>query len=153
MISSASCMCVTMPSPGSPKTPLLPTDSLGLGSKKLEELAHNASDQVYGQSDEGPYQSLRQACTAVSTCIRKVALAMENGEYDFDGTQDKQIVPPIEVRSQTVKSELNDSENMKFKLESREENIVELRKQLKLKVDLKCIQVYLQSIVGIRSSA
>ena len=42
---------------------------------------------------------------------------------------------PVEVRSQTVKSEFVESENLKYKMESREEDMLELKKQLKLKVD------------------
>ena len=47
------------------------------------------------------------------------------------------MVPPVEVRSQTVKSEFVESENLKYKMESREEDMLELKKQLKLKVDVR----------------
>ena len=47
------------------------------------------------------------------------------------------MVPPVEVRSQTVKSEFVESENLKYKMESREEDMLELKKQLKLKVDAR----------------
>ena len=33
----------------------------------------------------------RMSCTAVVEFEKKLALAMENGEYDFDGTQDKMV--------------------------------------------------------------
>ena len=33
----------------------------------------------------------RQACTAVSLYMKKMATAMENGEYDFDGTQERKV--------------------------------------------------------------
>ena len=33
----------------------------------------------------------RQSAGAVSNTTKKLALAMENGEYDFDGTQEKPV--------------------------------------------------------------
>ena len=33
----------------------------------------------------------RTASKAVQDAMRKIAVAMENGEYDFDGTKDKQV--------------------------------------------------------------
>ena len=44
------------------------------------------------------------------------------------------VVPPVDVRSHTFKSEFAESENLKYKLESRDEDLMELKKQLKLKV-------------------
>ena len=35
------------------------TDAEGLMPKKLEEIAYQASDKVYGKEDTGPYECLR----------------------------------------------------------------------------------------------
>ena len=32
-----------------------------------------------------------EASKTVSAAIKKIAVAMENGEYDFDGTKEKQV--------------------------------------------------------------
>ena len=45
-----------------------------------------------------------------------------------------QPVPPVVARSKFVKSEFADSENMKYKLENKEEEVKELKKQLRIKV-------------------
>ena len=40
---------------------LLIPENPGLGAKKLEEVAYQASDKVYGKDDAGPYDCLRWA--------------------------------------------------------------------------------------------
>ncbi len=44
-----------------------------------------------------------------------------------------QVAPPIETRANIVKSMLSDTENLKHKLESKDEDLKELKKQLRLK--------------------
>ena len=38
-----------------------------------------------------PVTYCRASCQEVSAIVKKIAVAMENGEYDFDGTQDKVV--------------------------------------------------------------
>ena len=45
-----------------------------------------------------------------------------------------QPVPPVMSRASTVKSEIADSENMRYKLENKEEDLRDLKKQLRMKV-------------------
>lgn len=45
-----------------------------------------------------------------------------------------QTATPANERAQTMKNEIKDAENLKFKLESKEGDILELRKAMKLKV-------------------
>ena len=33
----------------------------------------------------------RKSCTDVANTVKKIAVAMENGEYDYDGTQEKVV--------------------------------------------------------------
>jgi dynactin 1 len=109
------------------------TDALGLPAKKLEELAYSASDKVYGKDDTGPYEILRSNITSVAGLIKQLATAMENGEYDYDGTQEKKPISPVTSRAMAVKAVISDTENMKLRLEKKEEDVIELKKQLKLK--------------------
>ena len=49
------------------------SDGEGLFAKKLEELAYQASDKIYGKEDNGPYECLRWVLrTAVSLLNVKV---------------------------------------------------------------------------------
>ncbi|KAL3863717.1 hypothetical protein ACJMK2_005462 [Sinanodonta woodiana] len=108
-------------------------DAEGLMAKKLEEISYQASDKVYGKEDTGPYECLRTSFGIVVGTMNKLASAMENGEYDFDGTSEKKPVPPVVMRAKAVKSQIADIENMKFKLESKEDDVKELKRQIKLK--------------------
>ncbi|KAH3855897.1 hypothetical protein DPMN_098472, partial [Dreissena polymorpha] len=118
---------------GSVQQAALLTDTEGLMPKKLEEIAYQASDKVYGKEDTGPYECLRLSFGVVVGTMNRTANAMENGEYDFDGTVDKRPVPPVVLRSNTVKAQISDIEALKVKMENKEESIKELKKQLKIK--------------------
>ncbi|KAK3094997.1 hypothetical protein FSP39_008880 [Pinctada imbricata] len=109
------------------------TDSEGLMPKKIEEIAYQATDKVYGTEDNGPYDTLRASFGKVVGTMNKLANAMENGEYDFDGTHDRTPIAPVVLRAKTIKSQFGEMENMKHKLESKEEDMKDLKLQLKLK--------------------
>ncbi|XP_052772029.1 dynactin subunit 1-like isoform X2 [Mya arenaria] len=108
-------------------------DTEGLLPKKLEELAYQACDRVYGKDDTGLYDCLKMSFGIVVGTMNKTANAMENGEYDFDGTVDKKPVPPAILRANMVKAAVSDIESLKLKLDGRDEAVRELKKQLKLK--------------------
>ncbi|XP_046576872.1 dynactin subunit 1-like isoform X2 [Haliotis rubra] len=108
-------------------------DAEGLMPKKLEELAYQATDRVYGKEDNGPYECLRHSFGIVVGTMNKLANAMENGEYDFDGTRDMTVVPPVKQRANTVRSQIADIEVMKFKMDAKDDDMKELKKQLRLK--------------------
>lgn len=100
------------------------------------------------------------SCTKVLDVVKKLAQAMENGEYDFDGTQEKRVsitsypscarpvtlhwnsvsngllqpMPPVMNRAISVKQQMNDTEKMKSRLDDKDEMIRDLKTQLKLKV-------------------
>ena len=42
----------------------------------------------------------RGAVTSVTAILKKVAMAMENGEYDFDGSRDAKVTIETGTRSQ-----------------------------------------------------
>lgn len=109
------------------------TNNEGVKPKQMEELAYEGTDKVYGKEDSGPYECLRLSFGTVVGTMNKVANAMENGEYDFDGTHDKKTQPPIYERANIVKSRIADIESMKNKLDKKEDDIKDLKMQLKLK--------------------
>ncbi|CAH1783867.1 unnamed protein product [Owenia fusiformis] len=118
---------------GGAKQAALLTEGEGVAPKKMEELAFHATDVVYGKDDDGPFNSLRASFKVAASAISSIAEAMENGEYDFDGTHAKKAVPPIVARGNAVRGELSDVEHVKFRLEAKDEDIKELKKLLKLK--------------------
>ena len=110
------------------------TDSEGLLlPKKIEEMAYQATDKVYGKEDNGPYETLRMSFGMVVGAMNKLANAMENGEYDFDGTHEKMPLAPVKVRADMLKTQIADIELMKHRMGTKEEEIIELKKKLRLK--------------------
>ncbi|KAG1678659.1 Dynactin subunit 1 [Nymphon striatum] len=100
-----------------------------IGGIKLTELAHQATDKVYGKDDSGPLECLRQVYSNVTLMQWK----MENMIPDVNTGNKPQA--PIQLRSIFVKNELKDNENMKYKIESREEEILSLKKAIKMKCE------------------
>lgn len=65
--------------------------------------------------------------------MNKMATAMQEGEYDSEKAQTKDV-PPVEVRAAALRAEITDAEGLGLKLEDRETVIKELKKSLKIKV-------------------
>ncbi|CAC5389281.1 DCTN1 [Mytilus coruscus] len=111
----------------------LKKDSEGLLPKKIEEIAYQATDKVYGKEDNGPYDTLRKSFGMVVGAMNKLANAMENGEYDFDGTHEKMPLAPVKVRADMLRTQIADIELMKHRMATKDEEIVELKKKLLMK--------------------
>ncbi|XP_033098864.1 dynactin subunit 1-like isoform X3 [Anneissia japonica] len=107
-------------------------DAEGIQVKKLEKIAEKASDESYGKSDKGPYQSFRDSVMKTMVVMSQVSKAMQEGLYDSNIPRDN-IQPPIARRALKVKNEICDSDGLGHKLESRESEIKEFRRLLKLK--------------------
>jgi dynactin 1 len=111
------------------------TDKLGLSAAQMDKLAQKATEKVFGKADAQQFDLLRQSCKEVCKVMKQIASAMENGEYDFDGTPQKQSPAPIDVRALAVKAEFADIDNLKNQLVSKDEAIMELKRLIKAKQD------------------
>ncbi|XP_059148678.1 dynactin subunit 1-like isoform X2 [Physella acuta] len=108
-------------------------DREGLLPKKMEELAQQAAHEIYSKDNTDAYESLRLSFGVVVGTMNKLANAMENGEYDFDGTHEKKRQVPLKQRADAIKSQAQDVEAIKLKVDAKEEEVKELKKQLRLK--------------------
>ncbi|XP_054845711.1 dynactin subunit 1 isoform X2 [Eublepharis macularius] len=108
------------------------TENEGLPAVKLEDLAFQASEQIYGVQSINPNECLRQSCSILIATMNKMATAMQEGEYDADRPQSK-LAPPVELRAAALRAEITDAEGLGLKLEDRETVIKELKKSLKIK--------------------
>ncbi|XP_076460999.1 dynactin subunit 1-like isoform X2 [Babylonia areolata] len=109
------------------------TDKEGLLAGKMEELAYEAVNKVYAKEDAGPYECLRLSFGTVVGTMNKLANAMENGEFDFDGTHDKKALAPVRLRAEAMRSHFGDVEVMKNKLDLKDEEIKEVKRLMKIK--------------------
>ncbi|XP_030841615.1 dynactin subunit 1 isoform X2 [Strongylocentrotus purpuratus] len=109
-------------------------DTEGIPVKKLEQLADRSSELAFGKADKGPYQSFRERLVKAMVILNKISTAMQEGEYDANMPQDK-VQVPVERRALKVKSEICDAEGLGHKLESKESEMKEMKRQLKQKQD------------------
>ncbi|XP_072177874.1 dynactin subunit 1-like isoform X2 [Diadema setosum] len=109
-------------------------DTEGVPIKKLEQFADKSSEMAFGKGDKGPYQSFRESLVKSMVVLSKISTAMQEGEYDANLPQDK-IQAPVERRAVKVKSEICDAEGLGHKLEAKEGELKELKRQLKQKQD------------------
>ncbi|XP_038070773.1 dynactin subunit 1-like [Patiria miniata] len=107
-------------------------DAEGIPVARLEEIAERASDLAYDKQDKGPYQSFRESLVKAMVIMSKISQAVQEGEYDSNVPMDK-IQPPIARRAAKVKSEICDSEGLGHKLELKDSELKDLKRQLKLK--------------------
>ncbi|XP_063907732.1 dynactin subunit 1 isoform X2 [Zophobas morio] len=107
----------------------------GLPQDKIKEIALNASDKVYEQDDLGPVQSVKNSLSFIVTQVTQIAQFLQDNEYEIATASKKEekSIPPIQVRADTVKKELEQTKTLTSKLENKESDIKELRKALKEK--------------------
>ena len=98
----------------------------------------------------------RQQCFSIRTARRAIEISqstfqcyvycldtpklpkLQEGEYDVPASKESSPQPasgPVTVRADKVKAEFQDAENLKVKLDHKEDDIRELKKALKLKAE------------------
>ncbi|XP_061106971.1 dynactin subunit 1-like isoform X1 [Conger conger] len=105
----------------------------GFATQKLEDQALTSAQQVYSPQDISPLECMRQSCHTVAATMSKMAVAMQEGEYDAEKTM---IVspPPVELRAAALRAEFMDAGGLGLQLQDREMDIKELKKSLKIKL-------------------
>ncbi|CAF0807877.1 unnamed protein product [Brachionus calyciflorus] len=128
-----------------------------MSGKKLESLAYQACDKIYIKDDNGPYENLRNSFKQINEIITRANICLENGEYEIELSDEEfkirkyQVNSPIQKSAELFKNTLVEAESIKFKLEDKEEEIKELKKNLKHKVDELSEQKIRLSIVEKKS--
>nr|CAD7426657.1 unnamed protein product [Timema monikensis] len=107
----------------------------GVPHDKVKEFAHVASDHVYEQDDRGPVESLKTSVCFILGEVATLTQAVQEAEFDINPniTAEEKSTSPIFLRAQAVKKELEETKNLKRKLEMKESDIKELRVLMKLK--------------------
>ncbi|KAK4470950.1 hypothetical protein MN116_006456 [Schistosoma mekongi] len=78
---------------------------------------------------------IRNNLGQIARIINQLAVAMENGEYDFDGTKQPLPQEPVVTRAIAYKRAQTELEGCRAKLEDRGEEVRELQKALKARAD------------------
>ncbi|XP_038221509.1 dynactin subunit 1 isoform X3 [Zerene cesonia] len=111
-------------------------DGAPLAHSALAAIWTAATDKIYQQDDHGPVKTIKHALSVVSADVGKLAAFTQDKEYDVmsltNVAQDKPT-PPIVLRAQHVKKQLEETKTLTIRLENKEADIKELRKALKAK--------------------
>ncbi|CAH0555290.1 unnamed protein product [Brassicogethes aeneus] len=107
----------------------------GLSQDKIKDIAINSSDKVYEQDDLGPVQSIKNSLSFVLTQISQVAQFLQDNEYEIStaNKNEEKTIPPIQVRAESIKKELEQTKTLTSKLGNKESDIKELKKIVKEK--------------------
>ncbi|XP_050506481.1 dynactin subunit 1 isoform X1 [Diabrotica virgifera virgifera] len=107
----------------------------GVTPDKVKDIAINASEKFYEQDDLGPVQSIKNSLNFIMTQITQLAQYLQDNEYEITtaSKNEEKSVPPIRVRADSVKKELEQTKTLTSKLENKESDIKELKKLVKEK--------------------
>lgn len=109
-----------------------------VSNTKITELLSAASERVYEQDDRGPSQNLKNALSTANTDIAQLAQYLLDNEYEILSitltAKQEKSQPPITMRAQFVKKQMEETKALKATVENREADIRQLKVDLKLKV-------------------
>ncbi|KAM3956837.1 dynactin subunit 1 [Aphomia sociella] len=95
-----------------------------------------AVDKAYHQDDHGPVKTIKHSLSQVSADVTKLANFVQDKEYDMmslTNVATDKPTPPVVLRAQLVKKQLEETKTLTIKLENKEADIKELRKAFKAK--------------------
>jgi hypothetical protein len=80
----------------------------GVAAPRLHEALHAAVDSATEFGERG-IEFCSQSLAAALAKLTAVATAIQNGEFDFDGSREEKAMPPILVRAEDVKAEIREA--------------------------------------------
>ncbi|TPP56706.1 Restin [Fasciola gigantica] len=102
----------------------------------VESCKENLTSDVSGKAGATvPDVVFRNYLTQIRELVSKIAVAMENGEYDFDGTKQTKPQEPVQLRATAYKQAQADLEGCRTKMELKDEEVRELQMALKARAN------------------
>ncbi|XP_060809126.1 dynactin subunit 1 isoform X2 [Amyelois transitella] len=111
-------------------------DAAPLPAHQLLAVWAAAVDKIYQQDDHGPIRTIKHSLASVSADVGKLASFVTQKEYDMmshTNVVQEKPTPPVVIRAQMVKKQLEETKTLTIKLENKEADVKELRKALKAK--------------------
>lgn len=106
-------------------------------NSKVMELLAIACEKVYEQDDRGANQNLKTALSASNTDIAQLAQYLLDNEYEIlsvaTAAKQAKVQPPISLRAQFVKKQMEETKALKATVENREADIRQLKIDAKIK--------------------
>ncbi|XP_050359356.1 dynactin subunit 1 isoform X5 [Nymphalis io] len=111
-------------------------DGAPLAHAALAHVWAAAVDKVYQQDDLGAVKTVKHALATVAADVAQLAAFTKDKEYDvmsLTNVASEKPTPPIVLRAQLVKKQLEETKTLTIRLENKEADIKEMRKALKAK--------------------
>lgn len=111
------------------------TSMVAITNAKLWELFSQLCERVYEQDDRGVSQNIKTVLTNANTDMLQLAQYLLDHEYEIMSAtaQVQKLQPPITMRAQIVKKQLEETKTLTATLENRDAEIRQLKMNLKMK--------------------
>lgn len=111
------------------------TSMVSIANAKLWELFSQLCERVYEQDDRGVSQNVKTILTNANTDMLQLAQYLLDHEYEIMSAtgQVQKPQPPITMRAQIVKKQLEETKTLTATLENRDAEIRQLKMNLKMK--------------------
>ncbi|UJR25862.1 hypothetical protein I4U23_007212 [Adineta vaga] len=107
-----------------------------ISSQDIESIAYQACDKIYKKEDDGPYESLWNSMNESVSTMTKLNNSLENDLFDTKlNEQTEKSKQAIYLLADEFKLLMNDLDTLRGRFELKEEEIIDLKKLLKLKQD------------------
>ncbi|CAF4496970.1 unnamed protein product, partial [Rotaria sp. Silwood2] len=105
-----------------------------VSTQDIENIAYQACDKVYKKEDSGPYESLWDSMHETVSILTTISNSLETGSYDST-TIEQNSKQSIYLIAEQFKTSINQSDVIRSKLELKEEELLDIKKLLKIKQD------------------
>lgn len=103
----------------------------------MAELLSVAFEKIYEQDDRGPAQNIKTILSATNTDMSQLAQYLLDNEYEIMSSTQQTTAqltkPPIVLRGQYIKKQLEETKTLTANLENREAEIRQLKLAAKMK--------------------
>jgi len=102
-------------------------------SGQLEESALDCVMLVYEKDDYDPRECVSDSFKKILMCLSGLAIKLQEGEYDAEPPKTPE--QPYMIRAKAFKEELSITTKLEEKIEAKEQDMLELRKAMKMKAE------------------
>lgn len=106
----------------------------GVDSARMDELLVESCAKVVGRQQEKTYEEIVKLCLGILMAeTSKILIALEAGEFDASPPEVKPF-PPLLERAHARKQESVDLDSLRWQIDKKDTEIMELKKALRFKV-------------------
>jgi dynactin 1 len=105
-----------------------------ISTQDIENIAYQACDKIYKKDDNGPYESLSASMHETVSTLTTISNSLETGSYD-SSSNEQTPKQSINIIAEQLKTSMNEFDLTRGRLELKEEELLDLKKMVKIKHD------------------